>query len=414
MAQPRTDFPALNDGNSRLTSPADEAYNCISWAADDPQRWWWPDPQEQSFWPPTVPRAESIDAFVMAFGVLGYLERTDDTVEAGKQKIAIFASKLANYRMAGGRASSASKLTLSMSFSPFKARPTELSRSCSGGLLLLQPRVDDESANRRACGEQGEGQQKTRMPSKSESVAVKSAKKAERQLPVGEVASAIASLKRLATKATRDGMARYAIPSDKAFGVPVGKIQQLAKRLGRNHGLAAGLWDAGWYEARMLAAYVDDPACVTPAQMDRWCRDFDNWAICDTVCFALFDRTPHAWRRVAQWSRRQGEFVKRAAFALLWGLSAHDKRASDEPFAQGLLLVERAATDERHFVNKAVNMALRAIGKRSPALNAAAAAVARRLADSPEAAARWVGKDALRELTSPSVTRRLAARRRAP
>jgi 3-methyladenine DNA glycosylase AlkD len=148
--------------------------------------------------------------------------------------------------------------------------------------------------------------------------------------------------------------------------------------------------------------------------MDRWCRDFDNWGICDTVCFHLFDRTPHAWAKIAQWHDRREEFVKRAAFALLWGLTVHDKHAGDEPFAQGLLKVELAATDERHFVKKSVNMALRAVGKRNPALNAAAVTVARRLADSPQAAARWVGKDALRELTSSAVIRRLAARRRAP
>ena len=157
----------------------------------------------------------------------------------------------------------------------------------------------------------------------------------------------------------------------------------LAKRLGRNHELAAALWDTGWYEARMLTSFVDEPARVTPAQMDRWCRDFDNWAICDTVCFHLFDRTPHAWAKVAQWRDRRDEFVKRAAFALLWSLTVHDKRADDEPFAEGLPLIERAATDERNFVKKAVNMALRAIGKRNPALNAAAVTVARRLADSP-------------------------------
>jgi 3-methyladenine DNA glycosylase AlkD len=146
--------------------------------------------------------------------------------------------------------------------------------------------------------------------------------------------------------------------------------------------------------------------------MDHWCGDFDNWAICDTACFALFDRTAHAWRKVAQWSRRRDEFGKRAGFALLWGLAVHDRRADDEPFFQALRLVERAASDERNFVNKAVNMALRAIGKRSPALNAAAAVVARRLATSPESAARWVGKDALRELTSTAVTSRLATRHR--
>jgi 3-methyladenine DNA glycosylase AlkD len=228
-----------------------------------------------------------------------------------------------------------------------------------------------------------------------------------------EVETALAWLKRHGTKATREGMARYAIPSEKAFGVSMRDIQVLAKQLGRNHELAAALWSTGWYEARMLAPYVDEPARVTPAQMDRWCRDFDNWAICDTVCFALFDRTPHAWRKVEQWSGRRDEFVKRAAFALLWGLTVHDKGAGDKPFARALLLVERAAADERHFVKKSVNMALRSIGKRSSALNAAAVAVAKRLAASPLDAARWVGKDALKELTGPSVTRRVAAARRA-
>jgi 3-methyladenine DNA glycosylase AlkD len=228
-----------------------------------------------------------------------------------------------------------------------------------------------------------------------------------------EAQAAVAWLKRHGTKAHRDGMARFAIPSDKAFGVSMSKMQVLAKQLGKNHELAAALWGTGWYEARMLAQYVDDPARVTAAQMDRWCRDFDNWAICDTACFALFDRTPHAWRKVEQWAGRRNEFEKRAAFALLWGLTVHDKGAGDEPFLRSLPLIERAATDERHFVKKSVNMALRAIGKRSPSLNAAAIKVAKRLAASPEAAPRWIGKDALRELTGPSVTGRIAAKRRA-
>ena len=225
-----------------------------------------------------------------------------------------------------------------------------------------------------------------------------------------EVASAITWLKRHSTKRNRDGMARYAIPSDNAFGVSVADIRVLAKRLGRNHELAAALWHTGWYEARMLTSFVDEPARVTSAQMDRWCRDFDNWAICDTLCFHLFDRTPHAWDKVSKWSSWQDEFGKRAAFALLWALTVHDKNAADEAFVQGLRLVERAASDDRNFVKKAVNMALRAIGKRNVALNAAAVSVARGLADSPQAAARWVGKDALRELTGPAVIRRLGRR----
>jgi 3-methyladenine DNA glycosylase AlkD len=161
----------------------------------------------------------------------------------------------------------------------------------------------------------------------------------------------------------------------------------------------------------MLATLVDEPARVTPAQMERWCRDFDNWAICDTACFALFDRTPHAWGKVAEWAGRRNQFEKRAAFALLWSLTVHDKAAGDAQFIEGLRLVERAATDERDLVKKGVNMALRAVGKRNRALNAAAVTVARRLSVSTDAAAQWVGKDAMRELTSPAVTRRLAGRR---
>lgn len=225
-----------------------------------------------------------------------------------------------------------------------------------------------------------------------------------------ELQSVLAWLKRHSSKATLDGMARYAIPSDHALGVTMSNLTVLAKQLGKNHELAAALWDTGWYEARSLAALIDEPARVTPAQMDRWCREFDNWAICDTVCFALFDRTPHAWQKVAQWHDRREEYIKRAAFALLWGLTVHDKRADDARFVEGLGFIERAAADERHFIKKAVNMALRATGKRNPALNEAALAVARRLAASPDPAPRWVGKDALRELTSASVTRRLAAR----
>jgi len=230
--------------------------------------------------------------------------------------------------------------------------------------------------------------------------------------PAGaDVATVIALLERQGSQKIRDGMARYAIPSDKAFGISVGALRQYAKRLGPNHDLAAALWKSGIYEARMLATFVDDPARVTPAQMDRWCEDFDNWAICDTACFALFDRTPHAWAKVEKWARSRDEFVRRAAFALLASLTVHDKRAGDEPFAKGLVLVERAASDERNFVKKAVNWALRSIGKRSAALNRAAIDVAKRLGESTNPAARWVGKDALRELASPAVQKRLAARK---
>lgn len=214
-----------------------------------------------------------------------------------------------------------------------------------------------------------------------------------------QVQSALAWLKSHSTKATLDGMARYAIPSDHAYGVAMKDIKALGKKLGRNHALALALWDTGVYEARMLASFIGDPAQLTPEEMDRWCKDFDNWAFCDAMSFNLFDRSPHAWAKVKQWSRSRHEFEKRTAFALLWSLSRHDKRSGDEPFLEGLALIEREAGDERNFVKKAVNMALRAVGKRNRALRAAAVEVARRLAGSTDATARWVGKDALRELS---------------
>lgn len=221
----------------------------------------------------------------------------------------------------------------------------------------------------------------------------------------------LASLERRGTKRTRDGMARYGIQAEKAFGVSVATIQQIARSIGRDHDLAIRLWKTGWYEARMLCAFVDDPTLVTRAQMDSWARDFDNWAICDTVCFHLFDRTPHAWVKVAQWSKRRDEFVKRAAFALLAGLALHDKRAPDEPFLRSLAFIENASSDERNFVKKGVSWALRVVGRRNQALNEAAVETARRLTASAEPTARWVGKGALRELTSPAVRRKLATRR---
>lgn len=192
---------------------------------------------------------------------------------------------------------------------------------------------------------------------------------------------------------------RYGIVTEKAFGVPVRIIRQLGKELGRDHQLALGLWDTGWYEGCMLASFVDEPARVTVGQMDRWCRDFDNWAIVDTVCFHLFDRTPHAWRKVEQWSARRGEFQKRAAFALLASLALHDKDTPDDEFIARLALIERGAADDRNFVKKGVAWALRAIGRRGPRPKAAAVEVARRLADAREATPRWVGKEALKELS---------------
>ena len=154
-----------------------------------------------------------------------------------------------------------------------------------------------------------------------------------------QVQAVLASLKRLGSRRYRDSLPRYGIHVTKVFGVAVGKMQAMAKRLGRNHDLAMALWKTGWYEARTVAALIDDPQRVTGSQMDRWAREFGNWAICDTVCFFLFDRTPHAFRKVEQWSRSKDEFVKRGAFALLACLAAHNKSALDEDFLRCLPLI---------------------------------------------------------------------------
>ena len=219
----------------------------------------------------------------------------------------------------------------------------------------------------------------------------------------------VAWLKRTGTQRARDAMARYNIPSDKAFGVSVGQLQKHSRQFAPDHELALALWDTGWYEARMMAPSIDDAAQVTSAQMERWCKDFDNWAVVDTACFRLFDRTPHAWKKVTQWAGRRAEFEKRAAFALLWSLTVHDRAAPDAQFIEGLRLIEREAHDPRHFVTKAINMALRAVGKRNRTLHAAAVEVSQRLSESSDPAARWIGKNALAELGGSSVARRLVA-----
>lgn len=226
------------------------------------------------------------------------------------------------------------------------------------------------------------------------------------------VTEILAWLERRGTKRNREGMARYAIVAHKVFGVSVGDLRQLGKRYGKDHELALALWETGWYEARMLASFVDDPKLVTPAQMDRWTRDFDNWAICDTMCFHLYDKTPHAWNKIEKWSRQRAEFVKRAGFALLASVALHDKSAPDAPFLKSLKLVEREATDERNFVKKGVNWALRGIGGRNEKLFVAASDVATRLASSDDSTARWVGKDALRQFAGPASQKRLAAQRK--
>jgi len=213
-----------------------------------------------------------------------------------------------------------------------------------------------------------------------------------------DVKTVVASLRKLGSASVRASYARYGIVAPKSFGIAMNRIHRLAKEVGHDHDLAEELWTTGWYEARLLVAFVGEPARLTPAQMERWARDFDNWAVCDTLCFHLFDRSPHALAMVRKWTRRDEEFVRRAGLALLACVALHDKESSDGKLTPLLPLVERVAGDERNFVKKAASWALRSMARRSAALKAKVAALAKRLAAEKGAAPRWIGKDVLRQI----------------
>ena len=238
------------------------------------------------------------------------------------------------------------------------------------------------------------------------------------------VEAILAELAAQGSETDRAGMARYGIRVDDAVGVSVTVLRRLARRLGRDHELALALWRSGVHEARLLAAFVDEPARVEPEQMDGWAADFDSWDVCDEVTTDLFDQTAHAWDKASEWARRPEEFVRRAGFAMMAGLAVHDKAAADEAFTALFPLVHDGAFDARNFVKKAVSWALRNIGKRNAALHAAALACAERIraaaderaggprgGDAAARAARWVANDVARELRSPKVVARVAGRR---
>jgi 3-methyladenine DNA glycosylase AlkD len=203
------------------------------------------------------------------------------------------------------------------------------------------------------------------------------------------------------------GMAKYGITVEGRLGVSVPDMRKLAKELGRDHQLALDLWRTGIAEARIVAAMVGDPARLTEAQMEEWVKGINSWDVCDQVCMNLFEKNQLAWKKIIDWSEREEEFVKRTAFSLIACLAWHDKKASDERFIELLPVIARAATDERNFVKKAVNWALRNIGKRNLNLNQAAINTAREIQKLDSKAARWVAADAIRELESDAVQSRL-------
>ena len=243
-------------------------------------------------------------------------------------------------------------------------------------------------------------------------------------IPVADrVAALLDELAAKGSEKDRAGMARYGIKVDDAFGVSLWELRRMAKPLRRDHELALALWATGNHEARLLATIVDDPALVDEAQMEAWVADLDSWDVCDQLTSNLFDKTRLAYDKAREWAARDEEFVRRAAFAMIAALAVQDKAATDERLLAFLPLIEACADDPRNFVKKAVNWALRNIGKRNAALNAAAVACAQRIraaanrraggergGDPGARSARWVAADALRELTSEKVQARLAAR----
>ncbi len=238
-----------------------------------------------------------------------------------------------------------------------------------------------------------------------------------------EIRRILVELRAMGSEQARAGMLRTAINVENAFGVSIYELRKVAARIGTDHELALALWATGNHEARLLACFVDDPAEVTEQQTEAWARDFDSWDICDQATTSLFDQTQHGWSKAVEWATRDEEWIKRGGFALMAGLAVHDKTASDRAFVKLFPLIERAAADHRNFVKKAVNWALRNIGKRNPALHTAAIACAEKLlAKSDERAgadrvlepatraARWVATDALRELTSAKVAARVKSK----
>jgi len=221
------------------------------------------------------------------------------------------------------------------------------------------------------------------------------------------VASIIRNFESLHNPRNVEGMARYGIVAKKAYGIPTPTIRSMAKKIGQNHALARQLWSTGILEARAIAFLIDDPLLVTEQQMEKWVKDFDSWAVCDGCCSNLFDKTPFAVSKARAWSRRPEEFVKRAGFTLMAALAVHEKKLPDSVFTSFLPPIVRESRDDRNFVRKAVNWALRQIGKRNILLHAEAVKTARRIQTFPSSSARWIAADALRELTGAAVMKRL-------
>lgn len=222
-----------------------------------------------------------------------------------------------------------------------------------------------------------------------------------------KAAEVLKKLKSWKDKEKLEGMEKFGINTEKAYGISVYELRKLVKTVKKDHALALNLWKSGVHEARILASIIDEPEKVSQKQMEIWARDFDSWDICDSCCCNLFYKTPLAYEKALEWSFRKEEFVKRAGFVLMAALSVHDKKAPDSVFLRFLHAIKREAHDSRNFVKKAVNWALRQIGKRSSELNKAAIETAREIKKQDSKTSRWISSNALRELESKKISKRL-------
>jgi len=224
---------------------------------------------------------------------------------------------------------------------------------------------------------------------------------------MASVEEILQNLKAKANAENVRGMARFGMATGKRLGIAIPELRKLARSIGKDHALALELWKTGIPEAQIVAALIGEPDKLTASQMDDWVKDFNSWDVCDQVCMNLFDKTPLAWGKIHEWSKREEEFVKRAAFALIACLAWHNRTASDEAFANLVPVIESGATDERNFVKKAVSWALRHIGKRNPNLHKIAMQAAQEMQKSESKIARWIAKDAIRDLTSEATKKKL-------
>jgi 3-methyladenine DNA glycosylase AlkD len=217
----------------------------------------------------------------------------------------------------------------------------------------------------------------------------------------------IKELKKLSNPQDKKGMKRFGINPEKALGIRIWKLRKLAKKISKNHQIATELWDTDIHEARLLATMIDEPEEVTEKQMDEWVSDFNSWDICDQCCSNLFDKTQFLHKKILEWSKDQREFVRRAGFVLISTSSIHRKNWEDKEFERYFPLIEKYSDDERNFVKKAVNWAIRQVGKRNKKLNKKCIALSKKIQKKDSKAAKWIASDAIRELQSEKIQKRL-------